>query len=187
MQKNNTPLQEDQTPWYTIRLARADQEPVRQALEALHLECFIPMEYVETDTSGQPPRLIMRPVVHNLLFLKKTMPEREIRNLLAQLPHRIFVIRKDDRRSEYYEIPPRQMEEFQLMCNPAMLMRKFLSNNEARLKSGTPVVVQHGPLKGLTGKLVRSNKKYFLLKEVPGLGIMLKISRWCCKPLNLPK
>jgi ribosomal protein L24 len=60
----------------------------------------------------------------------------------------------------------------------------FLSAEEAQLKVGDPVLVAHGPLKGITGRLVRQNKKYFLLKEVPGMGVMVKVSRWCCKPIQ---
>ena len=70
-----------------------------------------------------------------------------------------------------------------MMCNPEVELRKYVSEQEAKLKAGTPVVVKYGPLKGLSGKLVRSNKKYYLLKEVPGLGVMLKVSRWCCVAL----
>ena len=70
------------------------------------------------------------------------------------------------------------------MCNPEVELRKYLSNQEAKLKAGTPVFVKYGPLKGLSGKLVRSEKKYYLLKEVPGLGVMLKVSRWCCVPME---
>ena len=58
-----------------------------------------------------------------------------------------------------------------------------LSADEARHKAGSMVEVCHGPLKGLTGRLVRENHKYFLLKEVPGMGVMLKVTRWCCKVL----
>jgi hypothetical protein len=81
------------------------------------------------------------------------------------------------------EIPAREMHEFRMMCNPEVELRKYVSEQEAKLKAGTPVVVKYGPLKGLSGKLVRSNKKYYLLKEVPGLGVMLKVSRWCCVAL----
>ena len=76
------------------------------------------------------------------------------------------------------------MEEFQIMCNPELGMKRYLSQDEAKLKTGSPVKVTHGPLKGLTGKLVRSNRKYYLLKDVPGLAVMLKVSRWCCEPLS---
>ena len=54
-------------------------------------------------------------------------------------------------------------------------------DEEAKLKKGTRVLVTHGPLKGLTGKLVRQSKKYYLLKEVPGMAVMIKVTRWCCK------
>ena len=63
-------------------------------------------------------------------------------------------------------------------------MRKFLSSEEARMKAGDEVLVKFGPLKGMSGRLVRSSKKYYLLKEVPGIGVMLKVSRWCCVPME---
>ena len=85
---------------------------------------------------------------------------------------------------EYYEIPAKQMDEFMLMCNPEIEMRKYLTESEAKIKKGTPVFVKFGPMKGLTGKLVRSSKKYYLLKEVPGMAVMLKVSRWCCIPIE---
>jgi hypothetical protein len=47
--------------------------------------------------------------------------------------------------------------------------------------------VTNGPLKGLTGKLVRQSRKYYLLKEVPGMAVMIKVTRWCCKPLEEEK
>ena len=62
-------------------------------------------------------------------------------------------------------------------------MRKYISGDEAKLKVGSPVTVKYGPLKGLNGKLVRQSKKYYLLKEVPGVGVMIKVSRWCCQAL----
>ena len=68
-----------------------------------------------------------------------------------------------------------------MMCNPELTMKKFLSTEQAHLKKGDKVLVHHGPLKGLTGRLVRSNKKYYLLKEIPGMAIMVKVSRWCCE------
>ena len=94
------------------------------------------------------------------------------------------VIKKSRESIDYYEIPAKQMYEFQMMCNPEIEMRKYLSETEAKLKKGSPVLVKYGPLKGLTGKLVRSSKKYYLLKEVPGMAVMLKVSRWCCTPIE---
>lgn len=172
----------DACPWYAIRLFTSCQNGVSEALKEYGLECFIPMEYVNVDMEKQS-QVKLRPVVHNLLFLKKTRTEHEIRTILSTLPFHLSVIRKERESSHFYEIPAWQMFEFQIMCDPDILTRKFLSEDNAKLKAGIPVVVQYGPLKGMTGKLVRSNKKYFLLKVLPGLGVMLKVSRWCCRPL----
>jgi hypothetical protein len=93
-------------------------------------------------------------------------------------------ITKSKLNREICEIPAREMWEFKMMCNPEIELRKYLSEKEAKLKEGTPVIVKYGPLKGLSGKLVRSSKKYYLLKEVPGIAVMLKVSRWCCVPMK---
>ena len=70
------------------------------------------------------------------------------------------------------------------MCNPELELRKFIPTEEARMKSGDEVFVRFGPLRGMTGRLVRSSRKYYLLKEIPDISIMLKVSRWCCVPVS---
>lgn len=170
-------------PWYALRLFSTRQEEVAEILKSKGLEIFVPMAYTDIEDHNHHVRHVLRPVVRNLLFIKKTKEEKNIRALLSDIPYKMSVIRKDAFSMEYYEIPGRQMFEFQTMCNPDLLMKKYLSEEQAKLKVGTPVLVTHGPLKGLRGKLVRSNKKYYLLKEVPGMGVMLKVTRWCCKPL----
>ena len=79
------------------------------------------------------------------------------------------------------------MYDFYVMCNPDLLINKYMSEEEAKLKKGTRVLVTNGPLKGLTGKLVRQSRKYYLLKEVPGMAVMIKVTRWCCKPMEEEK
>lgn len=73
------------------------------------------------------------------------------------------------------------MKEFMIMCNPELTEKKYIDEQEAKLKPGAKVLVHHGPLKGLTGRLVRQSGKYYLLKEVPGMAVMLKVTKWCCK------
>ena len=104
--------------------------------------------------------------------------------LLDEAPFRMRVITKSRENRQWSEISAAEMREFQTMCNPEIELRKYLSESEAKMKVGAPVLVKYGPLKGLSGKLVRSNKKYYLLKDVPGISVMLKVSRWCCKALE---
>lgn len=174
--------QDDGTPWYALHLFTIRQAEIAQALEQQGLVVFVPMEY--TDIEDRPGHIkhVLRPVVRNLLFVKKTLPQGKIRDIVTALPYQVSVLRHIGS-PDYYEIPARQMFEFRTMCNPDILMKKYLSEDQAKLKAGTPVLVTHGPLKGLQGKLVRSNKQYYLLKEVPGMGVMLKVTKWCCKPV----
>ena len=176
--------EEDTLPWFAVRLFMAKPQVVTDYLDEQHLHYFIPMEYVDVEDKDHRIHRQLRPVVRNLVFIKKSKPEKTIRQLLMEAPFKSSVIRKSKDDSRYYEIPAKQMFEFQAMCNPEIAMRKFLSEEQAKLKPGTPVYVKYGPLKGLSGRLVRSNKKYFLLKEIPCMGVMLKVARWCCKPLQ---
>ena len=161
------------------------QSEVAEALREKKLEVFIPMEYADVEDRTKHIRRVLRPVVRNLLFIKKITTEKAIRDIVLSLPYKVSIVRKEYGSQKYYEIPAKQMFEFQAMCNPDILMKRFVSDEQAQLKKGTPVVVTHGPLKGLKGKLVRSDRKYYLLKEVPGIGVMLKVTKWCCKAIEV--
>ncbi len=180
MEHTNT---HDSTPWYAVRLFGLRWKRVRAYFEERGATCFVPMRYVEREDGGKIRREL-RPVVSNIIFVKASMGEKDMRQWVEESPERLSVVRGSRDDKAYYEISAREMEEFQQMCNPEIELRQYLSEEEAQLKTGTQVLVKYGPLKGLTGRLVRSNKKYFLLKEIPGLAVMLKVGRWCCVPLS---
>ena len=174
----------DDAPWYAIKLYTNSQAKVGEYFKENGIESFIPMQYrIYEDEQGRPKRKL-RPVVSNLIFIKKTLSTQEMQEIIKNGQFKMSVITKDRETRDYYEIPAKQMFEFMTMCNPDIEMRKFLSSDEARHKAGTPVMVCHGPLQGLSGRLVRENHKYYLLKDVPGISVMLKVTRWCCKVLS---
>lgn len=180
----DTPQNEEaQLPWYAIRLFSIRQKAVCDFLAEQGLEYFVPMQYVDFEARDGSRKRELRPVVRNLIFVKKSISQRRMTGVLKECPYRVGVIRKNRMSSDYYEISAKEMHEFQIMCNPEIELRKYLTEEEAQLKVGTPVNVVFGPLKGLSGKLVRQSRKYYLLKEIPGMGVMIKVSRWCCKPM----
>lgn len=174
----------DGIPWYAIRLFGNCQSKADEFFKEKGMETFIPMSYRDYVSEDGKRKRKLRPVVSNLIFVKKTVSAKMMAEVMMQSVLKMSVLTKSRENREYYEIPAKQMFEFQVMCNPEIEMRKYLSAEEAKLKAGTPVIVTHGPLKGLSGRLVRQSHKYFLLKEVPGIGVMLKVSRWCCQPLT---
>ena len=168
------------TPWYAIRLFSLRLKAARGYFEEKGLEYFVPMHYVDVLDKENHIRHVLKPVVSNLIFVKCTMPDADLVELIKDSNIKMAILTRSRSDRTFCAIPAKQMHEFQIMCNPEIELRKYLSEEEARLKVGVPVLVKYGPLKGLTGKLVRSSKKYYLLKEVPGMGVMLKVSRWCC-------
>ena len=171
-------------PWYAIKLYGLSQKKVEEYLVDKGLETFIPQEYVDVEDAEHKVKHVLRPVVKNLIFLKKTMDEGDIKKVISSsdLKMSVITVSKIDKR--YCEIPARQMDEFMLMCNPDILLKKFISEEQAHLKKGALVRVKRGPLQGFTGRLVRANKNYYLLKDVPGMAVLLKVTKWCCVVLE---
>lgn len=174
------PIVDDGCPWYALRLFTLKQLDVVKAFQEKGLQWFVPMHYVDYEDGEHHHKRKLKPVVQNLLFLKKTVEPQELRGIMAEMPYKMMVLHKIDS-ADFYEIPSKQMYEFYVMCNPELLIGQYLSEDEAKLKKGARVLVTHGPLKGLTGKLVRQSHKYYLLKEVPGMAVMIKVTRWCCQ------
>ena len=175
---------DDGASWYAVRLFTIRQEEVRNFFTEHGLECFVPEQHVDVEGCDGKPHRVLRPVVRNLVFVKQSVEDKAFQKIVQETNYKISVLKKSKESREYALIPHEQMYEFRLMCNPEVTMRKFLSSEEARMKAGDEVLVKFGPLKGMSGRLVRSSKKYYLLKEVPGIGVMLKVSRWCCVPME---
>jgi transcription antitermination factor NusG len=171
-------------PWYAIRLFTLKQNEVKQMFDEQSLESFIPMQFDAVEDENGHVKHIFKPVVRNLIFVKKPENIKKFKLLLSDSVYKMSVIKKSRESQEYYEIPFKQMDEFMIMCSPEIELRKFITEEEAKLKTGAHVIVKYGPLKGLTGRLVRQSKKYYLLKEIPGIGVMIKVSRWCCRELE---
>lgn len=171
-------------PWYAIKLYGLSQKKVEEYFVENGLETFIPQEYVDEEDCEHRVKHVLRPVVRNLIFLKKTVEEDEIKKIITSSDIKMSVITVSNLDKRYCEIPPRQMDEFMLMCNPEITLKKFISEEQAQLKKGSLVRVKRGPLQGLSGRLVRSNKNYYLLKDVPGMAVLLKVTKWCCMALE---
>ncbi len=175
----------DNTPWFGIQLFGLRQKVLVDFLKEKDIETFVPMQNVVFIDRQGKRRHELRPVVSNLMFVKMTIDGKELQQIMdEQYKGHFYIIRKARGSLLYYQIPARQMHEFIIMCNPEILMKKFLSENEAKLKKGDRVLVTHGPLKGLSGRLVRASGKYYLLKEIPGMAVMMKVTRWCCQKFD---
>lgn len=174
----------DAMSWFAARIFHTKQMKFKSFLEENGIECFVPTEDCELKMEGGEYQVVSKPVVSNLLFIKTQLREEDIQSMVNQTDFNPYFFKKDNDSNKFYHIPASQMEEFIALSETKADLKKYITGEQAQLKKGTPVFVKYGPLKGLQGKLVRQDKKYYLLKEIPGVGIMLKISKWCCRPLT---
>ena len=173
--------------WYAIRTFNAQEFKVGQYLEQMSLPNFIPMSRLQDMSEDGQVIWKTRPVVHNLLFVRKSVSEEQIREILLGCPYPLSVYRRQDAARSWCEISYQDMFDLRLMCDTAFCEPTFITQKEYEMKEGQIVRVVHGPLSGIRGKLVRKNKKYYIMKSLgmnssEALGIMVSVSRWCCVP-----
>ena len=172
--------------WVVIRTFNRKEMEVGSFLKEKGLTYFIPMTYKEKLVGDeQKPRRILVPVIHNYVFLQKDCTDNELREMLNQcrVPLQLLRNKLDNQVSE---IPDKEMTDFRLLADPdyAKTPVEFLDAEEAEAKPGKEVEVLNGQFTGVRGKLHRSGKKFWLIKTVGSLSVMLRISRWYCKVIE---
>ena len=145
---------------------------------------FIPMCYKEKAMGDElKPKRVLVPVVHNYVFVEKTMATDELVRMLAdcRTPLRLMKDRDSDKPSE---VSNREMQEFRMLCDPAFNINPDFEVGLDDSQLGKEVEIVHGTFAGLRGRLFRKQKKYWFVKTVAGISVLLRISRWYCKPVN---
>ncbi|MEG2599834.1 MAG: UpxY family transcription antiterminator [Muribaculaceae bacterium] len=172
----------DQSAWYAIRTFNCQEFKISKFLESKKYDYFIPMTFSDKFTDEEMPKRMLTPAVRNLIFLKKTAKQSEIATTLSECETPISVLKKLGSNT-FCEIPAKDMLELRTLCDPKFTASIFMTQAEADVMIGKEVKVVAGPFNGCIGRLVRKDKKYYLLKSVIGMGVMVHVSRWYCEPI----
>ena len=176
--------------WYALRTFHRLEEKVSLFLEEKHLQHFIPMAYSAERAKPKkgekeapdPMKPVLVPAIHNLLFVQKTGSQKEMLKTLSECTVPVCVFRHPGD-SRPCEISEREMMEIRMLCDPHYEQSVFMTQGEAEAMVGKDVRVIAGPFKGAVGRLVRKKKQYYFLKTIIGMGVMVRVSRWCCEPI----
>lgn len=190
MSENNssTGLPEN-NPWYAVRTFNCQEQKVSRFFTEKELVHFIPMTYsrvISTEEGQEPsekPKPVLVPAIHNLLFVQKKGTQLEMLHSLRECAVPISIFRQPGVQ-QLCEIPARDMLELRMLCDPQFTNSIYMTQAEAEAMVGKEVRVVAGPFKGSTGKLVRKNKQFYFLKSVIGMGVMIRVSRWYCEPIQ---
>lgn len=173
-------------PWYAIRTFNCQERKVSRFLSEQRWAHFIPMTMVKRiltrEDGTEEVKKELMPAIHNLLFVQKQGSEQEMMKVLATCLTPLSIFRRPGE-TQWCEITDRDMDEIRRLCDPQCETSVFMTQGEAEAMIGKEVRVIAGPFKGTTGKLVRKQKQYYLLKSIIGMGVMVRVSRWCCEPV----
>lgn len=170
--------------WFAVRTFYCKEESVARYLSSHGIEYFIPQRFQEEVTLDGERKRKLVPAVHNLLFIKLTISEKEMKDIITQCPISVSVI-KNQETKKYYQIPNDQMVEFRAICDPNYKDTLYVEQEIAEARVGEEVRVIRGQFKGLKGKLVRYKNRSYVVIILAGLGVMVHIPKWYCRKLNL--
>ena len=169
--------------WFAVRTFYCKEESVARYLSSHGIEHFIPQRYQEEVTLDGERKRKLVPAVHNLLFIKSTISEKEMKDIISQCPVSVSII-KNQETKKYYQIPNSQMVEFRAICDPNYKDTLYVDQEVAEARVGEEVRVVRGQFTGLKGKLVRYKNRSYVVIVLAGLGVMIHIPKWYCRKLN---
>lgn len=169
--------------WFAVRTFYCKEESVARYLSSHGIEHFIPQRYQEEVTLNGERKRKLVPAVHNLLFIKSTISEKEMKDIISQCPVSVSII-KNQETKKYYQIPNSQMVEFRAICDPNYKDTLYVDQEVAEARVGEEVRVVRGQFTGLKGKLVRYKNRSYVVIVLAGLGVMIHIPKWYCRKLN---
>lgn len=169
--------------WLAIRTFYCKEESVAQYFSSQGIAHFIPQRFQEEITLDGYRKRKLVPAIHNLLFIKQTLKEKETKDIITQCPIPISVIKNKDTQ-QYYKIPNNQMVEFRAICDPNYKDTLYVEQEIAEARIGEEVRVVRGQFKGLKGKLVRYKGRSYVVIILAGIGIMVHIPKWYCRKLS---
>ena len=169
--------------WYAIRTFYCKEESVASYLASKGIDSFIPQRYQEEITLDGVRKKKLVPVIHNLLFFRQSLSEKEIKEIITQCPISISILKNKDT-GKFYRIPNEQMVEFRAICDPNYENTLYVDEEFAEARVGEEVTVTRGQFKGLKGKLVRYKNRSYVVITLAGLGVMIHIPKWYCAKIN---
>lgn len=184
---DNPPITDPENEvWYAIRTFNCQERKVSQYLHDHGIVHFIPMTYSISKSLDGKPKSTLVPAIHNLVFVQIKGNQEKVIQKLQECIIPISIFRQPGSK-QFCEISSHEMVELRLLCDPEYTTSQYMTQSEAEVMIGKEVRVIKGPFKGSVGKLVRKDKQYFFLKAIIGMGVMVRISRWYCEPLQTKK
>lgn len=160
-------MEKGNTCWYPLRITYSREMKVKEYLDALDIESYIPMYYEEKIIRGIKKRLLV-PVVHNLIFVKSNRYIiDDIKNNSPFASYIRYIINPTNKRPVI--VPEKQMQDFIAVSSRFDEPVLFLNTEEFHMKKGDKVRIMTGIWEGVEGKFVRIKRGLRVVVAIEGV------------------
>lgn len=158
-------MSNDQRHWYIIRATYGREMVVKRQLDKLRIRSYIPMHYVEEIVHGKK-KLVQRPFVHNLVFVRITAPWLRKLRETTDLPFNYFFDRST---RQPVVVPDKEMDDFIYVSGGGFSDVEMIDLTAQELQRGDRVRIRGGIFENVEGEYVRYKSKNRVVVQVMGL------------------
>lgn len=155
--------------WYPMRVTYHRELKIKEQLDLMGIENFVPMHYDLTNSS-EGPRKTLVPAIHNLIFVHAS---QEVLTHLKMHrkefdPMRYITKTSSDGHKNLLYVPDRQMEDFIRIASAQDDHIIFLDTRDST-NMGRRVRITAGRFKGVEGVIKRIKKNKYFLIQIDGV------------------
>lgn len=155
--------------WYPMRVTYHRELRVKEQLDLLGIENFVPMHY-DLESSSDGPRKMLVPAIHNLIFVHASQEKLTSLKMYQKEfePMRYMTKTSGDGHTEILHVPDRQMENFMRVASAQDESIIFLDVRDSA-NIGRRVRITAGRFKGVEGVIKRIRKNKYFLIQIDGV------------------
>ena len=167
----------DVVRWYPMRVTYNRELKVKERLDSLEIETYIPMHYQIVVRGGNRRRMLV-PAIHNIIFvhssqanitnLKMTDPTMEPLRYIMHKSHE-----DKDAPATIVRVPDAQMENFIKATKIEDDSLVYLNYEEYLSKPGKRVLIIDGPFTGVEGVIKRIKKNRQVVVAIDDLAAVM--------------
>ena len=165
------PIDRNDVHWFPLRVAFHRELRVRDELERLKVEHYLPLMWVQRTVGGHTKRLQVPAL--NLIFIRSTqeaITEMKMFNPeLSCLRYKMNVCHGSDAPAEVMTVPDHDMKCFMLATRRVDERVQYLTYSDFLDKAGKKVQVIDGDFAGVEGKIKRIKKDRVVVVALKGI------------------
>ena len=172
VQKRGVPLLRSERAWYPMRVTYGREVKVKEALDNLGIENFLPMHYELVDPGDGNKKRMLVPAIHNLIFVHDSREDITLLKTTRREFQPLRYITKHFAESvadSILTVPETQMRNFMRVASVQDDSVIFLDNSDYLSKVGRRVLITEGYFAGVEGVVKRIKKNKHVVVQLEGL------------------